>query len=78
MSTTLLATTALISQFCYDPSQDIGDHFWLKKAQIFEQELTMAVKEKADICLPLRTEQQRKEAQYLAHIDATQKTIIVK
>ena len=39
MSTTLLATAALISQLCYDPQQDIGDHFWLKRAQIFEKQL---------------------------------------
>ncbi|NRA82596.1 MAG: hypothetical protein HRU22_02075 [Gammaproteobacteria bacterium] len=78
MSTTLLATAALISQLCYDPQQDIGDHFWLKRAQIFEKQLTVAVNNKTAICLPLRTEQQRKEAQYLANVDATKQTIIVK
>ncbi len=77
MSTTLLAA-ALISQLCYDPQQDIGDHLWLKRAQIFEKQLSVAVEKKIAVCLPLTNEHQRKEAQYLANIDATQKTIIVK
>lgn len=77
MSITLFAATALISQLCYDPKEDIGDHYWLKKAQIFEQQLTAAVKNKQAVCLTLDNKAKRDEAKVLARVDATQKTITV-
>ncbi|WP_435274520.1 hypothetical protein ACMAZF_14645 [Psychrobium sp. nBUS_13] len=74
----ILLTTVVISQLCYDPKQDIGDRYWLSKAQLLEQELVQLVKNKKANCIDLTNKAQLKEAKFLVKVDASGKTIIVK
>lgn len=74
----ILLTTAVISQLCYDPTMDIGDHFWLKKAQLLESPLTALVEHKKAGCIELSNNEKRKEAEFLVKVDASGKTLVIK
>jgi|GEM_PF-2921541 len=78
MLETLLLSAALGGQLCYDHHQDIGDHRWLKSASIYEEPLTIAVRNKVNVCLAIENQPQLDEANKLVDLDASKKTISIR
>lgn len=72
-----IVSAALVSQLCYFPAHDLGDGYWLKKANLLEPELMAAVKSQSDTCIELTKQSELDEAAYLVKLDPTKKTIVL-
>lgn len=74
----LVAGAVAASQLCYNASQDINAHHFMREAVILEQPLTLMIENKSSDCIPLLTASEKEEAVRIVKADATRKTLFVK